>query len=216
MFDWLIGGANTHEHMVTPPIPAPSDVSKLSYETGRVMLMKGVDAPFLNNYWDYVVKGPDAPELIYSEKINHLPLFSSKDQLLASSGKCIGKLHFTRTVHPESIRVDPDGTVVTKSVGGYVVSQAGAVNESKSASIALGESIPAELKIGGGGPGSAEMSAKIHQGSLKSKTYQQLGPHYLGRVLRDGSWCMEPSAMEIRENIAHEFGEPPDSLIQTG
>ena len=202
MFEWLFGH---HE----APVPALSDPSSLSYEAGRVMLMKGVDAPFLNNYWDYVTKGPSAPTLEYADKIRHVPLFSSNDQLLTSA--CMGKLHFLRSIHPDQVHVDPvDGAVISEGSPVYVVSKVGDVSNYKCASINQGGAVPAVFQVGGGGPGGPEMSSKS---GATSTLYQTLGPHYIGRVLSDGSWCMEPSAMETSDTSIHEFGVEPDSII---
>ena len=166
------------------------------------MLMKGVDAPYLNNYWDYPSKGPHAPPLEYSDKIDHLPLFSSLDQVLTRA--CMGKLHFAKSIHPEYVRVDPNGDVVSKSGNNYVVSKVPSPF-GKCASIDMGGAVPANFEIGGGGPGSVEMRGKL---------YQQSGPHYLGRILKDGSWCMEPSAFEARDLKVYDV-QDPDTLVET-
>ena len=221
MLDWIPSLFPTPQPDVAALVPVPPavDPSTLPYEASRIMLNKETDAPFLNEYWNYPLKGVNAPEIVYSDRINHTPLFSSKDQLLDSASECIGKLHFTRSIHPHNLSIDPtDRTVVTKPLG-YVVSGIPAAGTAKCASIRDGASVHAGFRIGGSGPGGPEMSAKQLGGTMTSKLYQQLGPHSVGKVLKNGTVCIDPSAMEMRENVVYNIrdddGLPQDSLIQT-
>ena len=207
VLDWLFSSHSAANSIVHPPIPEPTPPGDLSYETFRVMLMKQTDAPFLNDYWDYPTRSASAPEVVYSDHMHHIPLFSSKDQIISSTGKCIGKLNFSKSIHPELLTVDPDTSLVTRPIGGPVISHATPIESYKCAD----DMMPVGFRIGGGGPGSAEMSSVGG-----SRTYQELGPHYLGRIFKDGSVCVEPSAVEAREMIVKEIraeGVEPDGII---
>ena len=214
---WNFLGFETHPPSV---LPAASDPTTLPYDSSRVLLMKKPDPPFMNDYWDYPTRSARAPEVIYHDKLEHLPLFSSKNQMISSTGSCAGKLWFSKSIHPELIRRDLDGSIVTKPTRGegFIVSYAGPPETFKCADHA--GMIPGQFRIGGGGPGSAEMSSKIFGGALKSTTYQKFGPHFLGRGLPDGSICIEPSAVDARPQVVYEIrapGVPPEeeeSLIQ--
>jgi hypothetical protein len=223
VLDWLWSDASTHvgdpnRVIVDPPIPPISDPSNLDYSTSRIILMKQPDAPFSGNYWDYPTRSPaDKPEVIYSDPITHQPLFSSKFQEIDSTGKCVGKLFFSKPIGP--IIVEKDGSVVSiPSASSPVVSH---VDDTEGYKCATSNGmIPAGFRIGGGGPGSAEMSSKISGGLFKSKLYQQLGPHFLGRKMTDGSICVEPSAVDARSRVVHVISAPDvpieeqDSLIK--
>lgn len=211
MFDWPFSlfGSSPEE----PPVCPPLEPNQIPYEVSRVMLDKGTDAPFLSKYWDYPLKGPSAPEILYAEKIHHMPLFSSKDQTLNTLSKCVGKLHFMRSLHPDLINVSKvDKIILTKPVGNFVVSHSGAENYgTQRADIGKNELLKVGLRIGGAGPGGPEMSHKQLGGALTSPNYQQNGPHYIGKVLKDGSLCIEPSAMEVAEKYPTD---PRDYIIQ--
>lgn len=219
---WSVLGYDTHADTVNLPLPTPlpNDPTTLPYEASRVLLMKKVDPPFLNDYWDYPTRSARAPEVVYHDKLENLPLFSSKHQMISSTGACAGKLWFSKSLHPERIHTDLDGSVVTRPTRGqgFIVSYA-APSQTHKCADNLGM-VPAKFHIGGGGPGSAEMSSKILNGAMKSKVYQQFGPHFLGRALPDGTICVEPSAMDPRPQVVHEIrapGVPPpekESLIQ--
>ena len=214
---WSFFGYETHPPNILPPA---ADPSTLPYESSRVLLMKKPDPPFMNDYWDYPTRSARAPEVIYHDKLEHLPLFSSKNQMIASTGSCAGKLWFSKSLHPQWIRRDLDSSLVTKPTrgDGFIISYAAPPETFKCAD-KVGM-MPAKFHIGGGGPGSAEMSSKIMNGALKSTVYQRFGPHFLGRVLPDGSMCVEPSAMDAHPQVVYEIrapGVPPpekESLIQ--
>jgi hypothetical protein len=219
MFDslWTFLGYDAHP---APSCPITTPPSSLPYESSRVLLMKGYDPPFMNDYWDYPTKSARSPEVVYHDRLENLPLFSTKSQLISSTGPCAGKLWFSKSLHPDLVRVDSDGSLVTRPTrgGGFIVSSVSPPETFKCAT--SDGMIPAKFQIGGGGPGSAEMSSKILNGALKSTVYQQFGPHFLGRALRDGSMCIEPSAVDPRPQVVYELrapGVPPaekESLIQ--
>ena len=214
MFEWLWGGDHSQ---VFPTMDPTVDPKALSYSTSRVMLHKETDEPFMNNYWDYPLRGPSMPELLYSDKIHHVPLFSSKDQMVDSTSKCVGKLLFTRSLHPEELYINKlDRSVVTVPRNGYVITSTGSENLGKEALISAKVPLKVNFRIGGSGPGGPEMSSK---GPLSSWDYQKEGPHYVGKVLKNGSLCIEPNSMEVHDisihNINDDIGNPPDSIIRT-
>ena len=215
MFEWLFHPAAGHEHCALPPPVHPKD---LPYSVSRVMLNRELDIPFYNKYWDYPLKaGGNSPEIIYSDKIRHVPLFSSRDQIVNT--QCAGKLHFVRPWNPAGFQVHPADNAILTKPSHYVISSAESAG-GKCADAGRGGALPVEFRIGGAGPGGPEMSAKQLGGARTSEEYQKHGPHYIGRVLRDGSYCLEPAAMEAKKNIVFtindDIGNPPDSIIQTG
>ena len=207
MFDSLFSFFGHGGHP-PPSFPDAIDPATLPYASSRVLLMKGTDPPFMNDYWDYPTRSAKAPEVLYHDKIEQLPLFSSKQQMISSTGGCAGKLWFSKSLRPDLIRVDPDGSLVTRPHRneGFIVSYAASPQTYKCANSE--GMVPAKLYIGGGGPGSAEMSSKLLNGSLKSSVYQRYGPHFLGTVLPDGSMCVEPSAVDPREQVVYEIRAP--------
>ncbi len=211
MFEWLLGSTKTG--VVYPPIPPPVEPSDLPYASAHTLLHGKPDVPFYNDYWDYPLKGRQMPEIIYSEKMSHAPLFSSKHQIVNS--QCSGKLHFSKSLHPEKMSVDKTDRSLLLNPRGYAISSVGPA-KAKSASVEAGEAIPVNLRIGGAGPGGPEMS---FHGPLSSKIYQKYGPHFLGKELKDGSYCIEPSALEERANVIYTIKGDEDmyreSIIKT-
>ena len=213
MFDWFYSmfSSSPTSGVVYPPIPPPTKPLDLPYDSAHVLLHGKPDVAFYNDYWDYPLKGPNVPEIIYSEKMTHDPLFSSKHQFVNS--QCIGKLHFSKSLHPERLGVDKiDNSLLLRSHG-YVISSAPMPDHKP---IDAREALPVNYRIGGAGPGGPEMS---FQGPLSSSAYQKWGPHFLGKVLKDGSLCIEPSAMEERANVVYTINGDEEtvreSIIQT-
>jgi len=218
VLDWLWSNPAQHDpnEIVDPPQPPPTDPDTLPYAVSRVVFMKQSDAPFFNSYWDYPTKSATRAEVIFSDPVSHDPLFTSKDQLIASEGICAGKFLFKKPIDDSKFMVDSGGAILTKAANdGFVVSHVGDPHGYKCAS--SGGMIPADFRIGGGGPGSAEMSAKISGGIFKSKIYQQLGPHYLGQKLKDGTMCIEPSAVEARARVVNVIRSPdaPKEIVNS-
>jgi hypothetical protein len=217
MLDWVFDLFRPHwwEQTVEPPLASPSDPASLSYAASRVLLMKQPDAPYLNDYWDYPTRSAHMPEIIYSDKLNHIPLFSSKDQMVSST-QCPGKLFFTRATHPDYISVDPDGSVLTKplSQSMQVVSRVDPPEHWKCAT----DMLPVNFRIGGSGPGGPEMSHKLANGAYTSHTYQAIGPHYIGKVISTGGMCIEPNSMDMRSTTPTVIYAPDverDGIIKT-
>ena len=214
MFDWLYSiFDHSHGHACSLPPVHPKD---LPYSVSRVMLNRELDAPYYNQYWDYPLKGENLPKLEYSDKMNHGPLFSSRDQIVNS--QCLGKLHFLRSTNPSEIQIDQTDHAILTKPAGYVISSSVPV-QNKCADATRGGSVPVSFRIGGAGPGGPEMSYKQLEGTRTSVEYQKHGPHHIGRILKDGSYCVEPSAMDVRDTrvytINDDVANPPDSLIQT-
>ncbi len=220
MFEWLLKWfePNPWEHTVVPPRGAPTDPSALPYAASRVLLMKQTDAPYMNDFWDYPTRSANMPEVVYSDKLNHVPLFSSKDQMV-SSVQCPGKLFFTRSLHPENIHREIDGALVTKPLFGspQVISKVDPPEAFKCAT----DMMPVNFRIGGSGPGGPEMSHKLAGGSLESHSYKALGPHFIGRSVGPGNdtfYCVEPSAVDARDTrptTIYGPGVEPDGIIKT-
>jgi hypothetical protein len=216
MFEWLWIGhqPDTQVYASMEPTLDPKD---LPFSASRVMLNKETDPPFMNDYWNYPLRGPSMPPLLYSDKIHHVPLFSSKDQMVDSTSKCAGKLHFIRSLHPEELYVNKlDRSVLTIPRNGYVITSSGADNLGKEAVISTKAPLKVNYTIGGSGPGGPEMSSK---GPLSSHNYQKNGPHYIGKILKNGTMCIEPNSMEVHDLSIHhindDIGNPPDSIIRT-
>lgn len=212
MFEWLL---NWFDHGIgVSELPAPTLPSALPYAASRVLLMKQTDAPYMNDFWDYPTRSANMPEIIYLDKMNHVPLFSSKDQLV-SSVQCPGKLFFNQSLHPESLYSDADGSVLTRPVAGspQVVSKVDPQEEFKCAT----DMMPVNFRIGGSGPGGPEMSHKLEGGSLESETYKALGPHFIGRVVPNGttsSYCIEPNAVDMFNTNPITIYGTKDGLIK--
>lgn len=208
MFDWFFSLFNTNmaPNVVYPPYPPPVIPKDLPYDAARALLHRQPDVPFYNKFWDYPVKG--GPDIEYSEKMTHIPLFSSVHQFMDT--KCVGKLHFSKSIHPEQIVVDKTDSAVLLKPKGYVIS-AHVPKVPKVANISKGEPLPINYRIGGSGPGGPEMS---FNGPLSSPEYQRYGPHYLGRQLKDGSYCIEPSAMDMRENVIRIIPGDTDGSVR--
>lgn len=196
MLDWLFSG-HSESGPVFPPYPSPLEPCDLPYESAGALLHGQPDAPFHNKYWDYPLRGPGMPEVEYSERMRYVPLFSSKHQIV--NDQCVGKLHFTKSLKPELLEIDKQNMTVMMKPKHYVIS-AHEPLQHKCASVGAGGAIPVNYRIGGSGPGGPEMS---FQGPLSSGEYQKYGPHFLGKVLNDGSYCIEPSAVNAREKIIH-------------
>jgi hypothetical protein len=212
MFEWFSSWLEPHHSgIVYPPYSAPVEPKGLEYETARVLLHRHPDVPYNNSYWDYPLKVPKGPEIEYSERMSHLPLFSSKHQIV--DGQCLGKLHFTKSLHPNFLGVDDRDRAVLVQDGRYVISS-DLPKQEKCASIPTGGRVPVEYRIGGSGPGGPEMSFRS---DLTSTEYQRHGPHYIGRQLRDGSYCIEPAAMEMRRSsvITIDKESTKESIIKT-
>lgn len=212
MFDWFNSFFFNHCTSPVSEYIASTDPRDLDYETSRVMLHREPDVPFFNPYWNHPLK--NTGQFIYSDKILHEPLFSSKDQIVNS--ECVGKLHFNRSLAPDKIAVDPtDNALLTRPTHAGIVSSS-MDKDIKNVVVESAEPLKVGFRIGGAGPGGPEMSAK---GELSSRTYQKFGPHMIGTKLRDGSLCIEPSTMQARDVSIHEIndniGNPPDTLIQT-
>ena len=204
MLEWLFG--TTQPATVYPPTPPIVEPSKLPYDSAHVLLHGKPDVPFYSGYWDYPLRGPNMPEVIYSEKMVHAPLFSSKHQVVNS--QCAGKLHFSKSLHPESLTVDNVDKSLLLNPRGYTISSVGP-REPREASVETSEPIPVNFRIGGAGPGGPEMS---FHGSLSSTVYQKYGPHFLGKVLKDGTYCVEPSTMEERANIVYTINGDDETV----
>jgi hypothetical protein len=214
MFDWFVSLFSGHEPgIVYPPYAPPVDPNDLPYESAGALLHRQPDVPFHNKFWDYPLKGRGLPEIEYSERMFHVPLFSSKHQIV--NDQCVGKLHFTKSLNPNVLEMDPSDSAVMLRPRGFVISSA-VPQVDKCASIEAGGAVPVNYRIGGQGPGGPEMS---FQGLLSSTEYQKFGPHFLGKRLDDGSFCIEPSAVEARNNsvivINGDDENVPVSIIRT-
>ena len=208
MFEWLF-----HHYGPEQEVLLDTDPRDLNHETARVLLHREPDIPFANPFWNYPLT--NARELVYSDRIQHIPLFSSKDQI--NNSYCAGKLHFTKSLLPHRIAVDPkDQAILTRPYHSGIIS-ASVDSDSKPVPLNSDQPLKVGFRIGGAGPGGPEMHFNTKNSSL---LYQQLGPHYIGRKLNDGSLCIEPSSMDAKDVSIHvvndDIANPPDSLIQTG
>jgi hypothetical protein len=208
MFDWFFSLFSGPPIEVAPH-PPPVEPKDLPYDAAGTLLHGQPDVPFYNKYWDYPLNGPGKHEIEYSERMRLIPLFSSKHQVV--NGTCTGKLHFTKSLKPELLEVDRANNTVMLKPKHYVITADGPLQD-KCASVGAGGAIPVNYRIGGAGPGGPEMS---FQGPLSSSEYQKHGPHFLGRVLKDGSYCIEPSALSAKEKIP-KFLNDGSYIIRTG
>ena len=134
---------------------------------------------FTDSLWDLAtvsksLKGTEGANLLYGLKGSKTPLFSSADQNLHTN-KCVGNLQFLKPIHPVVLQPHPDGSTVdvlapqTKWVITHQAKAETCVDPTKNF-------LNVDLKVGGGGPASAEMQT--------SEEYAKAGPQFLGTFER--------------------------------